>query len=235
MFLTPYFEKTDDLVSVTQAQASQFAKSIAQDFNPIHDIGAKRFCVPGDLLFALVLSQYGLRQKMNFRFSGMVGEGVLLKFPHEIQDEFILQDNHGKSYLSSHRSGDTSHNEAQIESFIRNYVAFSGLNFPHIMVPLMKQHQVMVNPSRPLVIYESMSFELSTLDFTQIELSLVKQQLQLEGKRGNVILNFEFHRDRALVGTGIKRLVLSGLRPYETQPLQMLCDNYEASRVRFST
>lgn len=54
MFLSPYFLKQNQSISVSAQQASDFAKKIAQDFNPIHDVGAKRFCVPGYLLFALV-------------------------------------------------------------------------------------------------------------------------------------------------------------------------------------
>ncbi|MGL5048946.1 MAG: DUF3581 family protein, partial [Shewanella sp.] len=68
MFLAPYFLKQNQAISVSAQQASDFAKKIAQDFNPIHDVGAKRFCVPGDLLFALVLTQYGLSQSMKFGF-----------------------------------------------------------------------------------------------------------------------------------------------------------------------
>jgi hypothetical protein len=48
MFLSPYFTKQDQSVFISAQQASDFAKKIAGDFNPIHDVGAKRFCVPGD-------------------------------------------------------------------------------------------------------------------------------------------------------------------------------------------
>ncbi|MGM8892055.1 DUF3581 family protein, partial [Psychrobacter sp. 1Y1] len=79
MFLSSYFKKENQSVSITPQQASDFAKIVAQDFNPIHDVAAKRFCVPGDLLFALVLNEYGLSQKMTFNFAGMVGDGVKLQ------------------------------------------------------------------------------------------------------------------------------------------------------------
>ena len=55
MFLENYCRITDDKISFTRQQASDFAKQIADDFNPLHDIQAKRFCVPGDLLFSLIL------------------------------------------------------------------------------------------------------------------------------------------------------------------------------------
>lgn len=234
MFLSNYFKKENQSVTITPAQASDFAKSIAQDFNPIHDEGAKRFCVPGDLLFALVLNQYGLSQKMTFNFAGMVGDGVQLQFPDDIAEDFDIRDSKDKCYLEVHRSGDVRHCDAQIESFIRKYVAFSGLNFMHILVPMMKQHQVMINPARPLVIYESMSFDLTTLDFTEVSLKLVKQELQVEGKRGDVTLTFELLSGDTIVGTGVKTLVMSGLRPYEEESALQMCDAYESRRVAFS-
>ncbi|GIU49941.1 hypothetical protein TUM4438_34630 [Shewanella sairae] len=234
MFLSTYFKKENQSVTITPAQASDFAKSIAQDFNPIHDVGAKRFCVPGDLLFALVLNQYGLSQKMTFNFAGMVGDGVQLQLPDDVAEDFAIRDNKDKCYLEVHRSGDVRYCETQIESFIRKYVAFSGLNFMHILVPMMKQHQMMINPARPLVIYESMSFDLTTLDFTEVSLKLVEQDLQIEGKRGDVTLTFELLSGDTVVGTGVKTLVMSGLRPYEQESAQQMCETYEGRRIAFS-
>ncbi|NMH65918.1 DUF3581 domain-containing protein [Shewanella salipaludis] len=233
MFLAPYFSKQDQTLAVSAQQASDFAKKIAQDFNPIHDVGAKRFCVPGDLLFSLVLTQYGLSQKMRFSFAGMVGDGVELIFPETVADSFSICDRRDKTYLHVERHGDISRCDAQTEAFIRSYVAFSGLNFIHILVPMMKQHQVMINPDRPLVIYESMSFDLTTLDFVDVSLSLVDQELKIDGKRGDVTLTFELHSGDTLVGTGVKTLVMSGLRPYEEDKAQQMCAQYESYRDAF--
>jgi hypothetical protein len=233
MFLKPYFKKENKTVLITPSQASDFAKVVAQDFNPIHDVGAKRFCVPGDLLFSLVLGEYGLSQKMSFTFQGMVGDGVKLQFPDSVDEQFGIHDDKDKLYLNVGRYGDVRNCETQIESFIRSYVAFSGLNFIHVLVPMMKQHQVMINPARPLVIYESMSFDLTTLDFTQVTLSLVDQELVVDGKRGNVTLKFELHSGDTLVGTGVKTLVMSGLRPIEADKVQEMCDTYEGRRTSF--
>ncbi|AAN56985.1 DUF3581 domain-containing protein [Shewanella oneidensis MR-1] len=233
MFLSPYFLKQNQSISVSAQQASDFAKKIAQDFNPIHDVGAKRFCVPGDLLFALVLTQYGLSQSMKFTFAGMVGDGVELQFPEQVNDSFSICDNRDKTYLNVSRLGDISRCDAQTESFIRHYVAFSGHNFIDILMPLMKQHQVMINPDRPLVIYESMSFDLTTLDFVEVQLSLVQQELKIDGKRGDVTLHFELHSGDTLVGTGIKTLVMSGLRAYEEDQVQQMCAAYEGRKTDF--
>lgn len=78
MFLTAYHSNQQHQFQFTRQQASHFAKLVAGDFNPIHDEDSKRFCVPGDLLFAVLLQKEGISQKMRFDFSGMVSDGVAL-------------------------------------------------------------------------------------------------------------------------------------------------------------
>ncbi len=233
MFLTPYFKKENKTITILADQASDFAKGVAHDFNPIHSVGAKRFCVPGDLLFSLVLVEYGLSQKMKFNFASMVGAGVELQFPKTVGQQLEIRDDKDKLYLKAERQGEVRHCQTQIESFIRSYVAFSGLNFTHVLVPMMAQHQVMINPARPLVIYESMSFDLTALDFEQVNLSLVEQDLKVNGKRGDVILKFELHSGDQLVGTGLKTLVMSGLRPYNAGQVKNMVGIYERYRTDF--
>lgn len=68
MFLDRFHTIQDGCVHISASQASQFAKEVAGDFNPIHDPDARRFCVPGDLLFAVVVSRFGLSRHMTFQF-----------------------------------------------------------------------------------------------------------------------------------------------------------------------
>ncbi|KFZ39053.1 hypothetical protein HR45_01250 [Shewanella mangrovi] len=226
MFLTDYFNKQNNNITITRKQASDFAKNVAGDVNPIHDEDAKRFCVPGDLLFSLVLNEYGLSQHMQFRFEGMVADGVPLHF-REASDELIrVEDEQGKAYLQATRGGEKRYCDKQITSFIRSYVAFSGLNFTHAIVPLMQEHQLMINPARPLVIYESMGFELSSLDFEDVELQLVDKVMEVDGKRGDVTLTFKLMSGDTQVGTGCKTLVMSGLRPIDPQAIDEMIAEY---------
>ncbi len=98
MFLTPYFSTEDNQFQFTREQASHFAKKVAADFNPIHEKTNKRFCVPGDLLLAVLLQKEGISQKMRFDFSaGMVGNGIALEGYVISEKESSLVDEKAKS------------------------------------------------------------------------------------------------------------------------------------------
>jgi hypothetical protein len=225
MFLSPFVQQSADEFSFSAAQASRFAKQIAMDFNPIHDEDSKRFCVPGDLLFAYLLSQYGLTESLSCRFEGMVSANVLL---HCVQAEETVQiaDQNGKVYLSLRQTGER-HNKCQfIEQLVKDYVRFSGMNFPHILQPLMKQHQLMINPQRPLVIYQSMTLEFNRFSDNCPTLHLSSSELAIDGKRGNVLLQFELRDGQEVVGKGEKRMILSNLVPYDEAQMQAMVDFY---------
>ncbi|USD42273.1 DUF3581 domain-containing protein [Vibrio sp. SCSIO 43135] len=233
MFLTPYFSTQDNQFQFTREQASHFAKKVAGDYNPIHDEDNKRFCVPGDLLFAVLLQKEGISQKMRFDFSGMVNDGIALSIENKCEKESSVVDANGKEYLHMSREGETSHNAAFIEHVVTNYVQFSGMNFPHIMVPLMEEQQMMINCQRPLVIYESMEVEFDRLDLTHPEVDFTGATFEVEGKRGVVTLNFAFKEGDEIVGKGVKRMVASGLKPYDQESVDDLVNRFNARKDLF--
>jgi hypothetical protein len=194
MNLEKYYTLDGSRLSFTRQQASDFAKSVAGDFNPIHDIDSKRFCVPGDLLFSIIVHHYGLRQTMGISFSGMVGDDTTLILPEVDAREISIYDEHDKKYLDVSTNGEHSHNPVLIESLTRNYVKFSGETFPLVLVPLMKQNNVMINPERPLVIYDHMRISLDRLDIDSVNLALSDSIFRLYGKRGDVALNYDSGR-----------------------------------------
>ncbi|QXO18940.1 MULTISPECIES: DUF3581 domain-containing protein [Gammaproteobacteria] len=233
MFLAPYFSNQDHQFQFTREQASHFAKRVAGDFNPIHDEDSKRFCVPGDLLFAVLLKREGISQKMRFDFSGMVGDGTALHIENKCSKESAVVDESGKEYLHMNREGEVSHDAAFIEHVVTNYVQFSGMNFPHIMVPLMEEQQMMINCQRPLVIYESMEVEFSRLDLTHPEVEFTGATFDVEGKRGIVTLNFAFKEEGEQVGSGVKRMVASGLKPYNQADIDDLVSRFNERKDAF--
>jgi hypothetical protein len=221
-------------LQITAEQASHFAKSVAGDFNPLHDPDNRRFCIPGDLLFTALLQHYGVSRQMHFRFSGMVNGDTVLLLEEEPGQAYEIRDAAGKTYLHVDRSGEVTRDSQLIERLARHYVAFSGHNFPHILVPLMQAQGVMINPDRPMVIYESMAFELARLDIPNVDLRLADSQMTTDGKRGDVRLTFEFVCGEQVVGSGCKRLLLSGLKPYEQDGMDRLVNIYLARRDNYS-
>lgn len=229
-FLRPFHDEHNGTVRISVTQASRFAKEIAGDFNPLHDPDSRRFCVPGDLLSALVFARYGISQQMECHFRGMVGEGASLVFPESPDAHIVVQDTHGKTYLEVIRQGPVLRDPVSIEYLIRAYVAFSGESFPHLLVPLMRQHGVMIHPSRPLVIYERMSLHLAELPTTPVtdalEPRIETTAMRVEGKRGEVDIRYALRWQGKPLATGNKQLVLSGLRPYEETTVQALVQEY---------
>lgn len=237
-FLHNYYRQSDDgIISVSAKQGSGFAKQIADDFNPIHHSDSRRFCVPGDLLFSIAVERYGLRAKMSFSFLDLLNADVEVKYPPQEPDSsFDLQllNAAGKATLGIQYSGEADHNEQRQESLVRNYVAFSGHNFPDILVPLMRDKNVMFNPKRPLVIYESMHLSFEHFDFSELQVELAETSLEVNGKRGDARLNFNLNADQAMVGKGYKTLILSGLRDYEEDAIESMRAEYAASKIDYA-
>ncbi len=226
MTIEKYYHLEDSKLSFTRQQASEFAKSEAGDFNPIHDVDSKRFCVPGDLLFSVIIRHYGLRQVMGFSFSGMVNDEVTLYLPKVQAREISIYDDNDKKYLDISSNGKTSQDRKLIDSLTSSYVAFSGHTFPHVLVPLMQENNLMINTERPLVIYDHMRIALDTLDIDEVSLSLTDSEFRLYGKRGDVALNFDLNCNGEKIGKGQKKMVLSGLREFDQNKIDELVRAY---------
>ena len=233
MSIESYYTLKESKLSFTRQQASDFAKTVAGDFNPIHDTDSKRFCVPGDLLFSVIIRHYGLRQIMGFSFSGMVNDEVTLYLPKVQAREISIYDDSDKKYLDVSSNGGTSRNEKLIDSLISNYVEFSGNTLPHALVPLMKENNAMVNTNRPLVIYDHMRIALDTLDIDEVTLSLADSLFRIYGKRGDVALNFDLSCNGEVVGKGQKKLVLSGLREFDQSKIGELIHAYDQRKIEY--
>ena len=232
MQIEKYFIENGGKVSFSKEMGSNFAKRVAGDFNPIHDEDNKRFCVPGDLLFSVLLHKFGINKKMHVSFSGMVGDSASLNFL-EIDNNIQVQDDNGKDYLTVERSGDNTQNPQLINAIIEKYVTFSGQTFPHILVPLMEEAGMMINPARPLVIYENMCLELNNLDIDQPQLEVSESTLTVDGKRGTAILTFNIINHGTLVGQGSKQMVLSSLRAYDAEKISTLASDYDHRKQNY--
>ncbi|MDP7592255.1 MAG: DUF3581 family protein [Litorilituus sp.] len=233
MFIEQYCAINNEKISFTRQQGSDFAKQVANDFNPLHDVEAKRFCVPGDLLFSVIIAKAGLHKEMSFNFSGMVNDGIHLTFPNEITGNFEVNDNNGKNYLSVEASGEKSTCPALINALTKAYVSFSGYTFPDILVKLMSEKNVMINPARPMVMYQAMEINLQRLDIESLSLQLAQTSLSIEGKRGDAWLEFDLVSEGEVVGHGKKHMLLSGLREYCQDNIDALIEQYKTSKTHY--
>ncbi len=224
--LKSYINQEEDKFFFSQQQASDFAKNVAGDFNPIHNIGAKKFIVPGDLLFSLILQQSGLSSDMKFTFSGMVRDNTKLHFESLSENKVALTDDKDKEYVACETLGEVISDEQVVTDFIREYVSFSGKAFPHLLVSLMQQENVMINLDRPMIIYESMEIKLETLDLNHLKLELHESSFDVTGKRGRVCLQFDILSADEKVGCGKKYMLLSGLREYDQSKIDIMIADY---------
>jgi uncharacterized beta-barrel protein YwiB (DUF1934 family) len=231
MFVEEFCTQKDDTFTFSRQQGSDFAKKIAGDFNPLHDIDNKRFCVPGDLLFSLSLARYGVSESMTFDFQGMIGGESELHF-EESETEIVVKDQKDKNFMSVARTGNISKNETFVEGLIRSYVAFSGETFPHIIVALMQEEGVMVNAERPMVIYDNMKLSFTAFTESAPEVVLKSSKFDVNGKRGLVTMEFDLRADGQSIGSGEKQIIMSGLRPLEQEGIDLLVEIYNQAKAK---
>lgn len=237
MDVSDYCTLTPTGVCFDEAGASAFAKGVAGDFNPIHDPGSKRFCVPGDLLFSVLLARYGVHADTGVRFVGMLDAGVTLELPPALDKRLHLADARDREVLDFFVSGTCHDGPEFVSGLSLAYVQFSGATFPDILVPLMRDAGVMINPARPLVIYKDMALRVSSsvpaAEASKLRLTLSESELSITGKKGVARLGFHIDAGDVRVGVGEKNLVLSGLRPFDDAAMATLVADYEALRRSF--
>ncbi len=210
----------------TQSQGNVFAKEVAGDFNPIHDVGAKRFCVPGDLLFAVLLHRFGVYKQLKLDLNAMVTADVLVPLPDALTGNDAIYDASERHLLTLETANENSTNPDFIRALTMEYVRFSGKTFPDILVDLMRRNDVMINPARPLVIYKDMSVQLDSFHSENIALELSNATLEVDGKKAKACLEFTISSNNDTIGQGKKNMVLGGLREYDEAAMQAIVDQY---------
>jgi len=212
MNIKDYYQLDGDQLQFTEAQASEFAKAIAGDFN----------------------DRYGVSSDMKVKFEGLLAAGVALTLPATMSNHIVLNDAADKTYLEVNTSGDTVSDQQAVAALTQEYVEFSGKTFPDILVELMRKEGVMINPSRPLVIYTDMALSLTTTDLSSPTLKLADTSLAVDGKKGVATLRFELHDNNQLVGTGEKNMVLGGLREYDEAAMSSIVEQYQQWKTAYA-
>lgn len=233
MFTEEYYTKENDRYSFSKQQGSDFAKGIAGDFNPLHDVTNSRFCIPGDLLFSVMLTKFGVSQHMTFDFQGMVAGDMPVIFSQN-DTGVIAKNDKQKVVLEQTVSGENTFEQEFIEGLIRSYVAFSGKTFPHIINRLMKEKGSMINTKKPMVIYDEMSLQFERFSKRSPEVHLVSCNFDVNGKRGLITMNFDLRAGSDSIGSGEKKIIMGGLRPYVQSDIDYLVDVYNEGRTAYN-
>ena len=231
MNLSEYFNIDGSTLSFEPALASEFAKQVAGDFNPLHNPDNKRFCVPGDLLFSVLLNRYGVYENVSVEFLGMLDGKSTVTLPAKMNDAQRFSDSRDREVLVATCSGNKTDDAAFISELTEQYVRFSGKTFPDVLEPLMREHNVMIHPTRPLVIYQSMRLSMNALSGTQLSVEMESANLSFECKKGTLELAFTLKAGSESIGTGAKAMVLGGLRAYDAQAMQGVVDDYNALKT----
>jgi hypothetical protein len=79
-----------------------------------------------------------------------------------------------------------------------------------------------------------MSVDLDRLDVTGPELVLEKATLDVNGRRGKVLMQFRLTSDQGDFGHGEKSMILSGLRSADPAALQGMLDDYMGFKAAYT-
>ena len=176
--------------------------------------------MPGDLVFSEAIRRYGLHQSMEFNFLEMLSADSPIRYSNERSKSYQYVSNRNeKKVMDIHIEGSQIENNSLADEFTQAYVRFSALSFPTILVPLMKKHHVMINVDRPLIVYKSMSFNIFQTGFDHINIELIESTLEVDGKRGNACFIFSMSSNGSVIGKGMKKLILSGLREFNEEKI----------------
>ena len=228
--LSAFHHRDGDRLWVDADQGSRFAKQVAGDHNPLHDVDAPRFCVPGDLLFALITQRYGLSRRFALSFRGMLRANTPLVFPPPSGSEFAIAGDDGREYV--HVTHDTllPSDEAARLALIRAYVGCSGETFPDRLCPLLAKAGVMFNPQRPFLVYDSMALELERAPGTDVAVTPQDASLTVNGKRADVQFDYRIEDGGGVIGHAAKWMLVSGLRAYDEDTMTAVIGAYQARR-----
>jgi hypothetical protein len=231
-WLDDFYNADSDQLWVTADQGSRFAKEIAGDHNPLHDAESSRFCVPGDLLFALIVRRYGLARHFSLSFRGMLRAGTRLSFPSQPAQAFTIADENDRDTVEVQYDRPVTTDPAALLALIEAYVASSGETFPDRLGPLLAEAGVMFNPQRPFLVYDGMALDIQRAPGTDVRVTPADASLAVNGKRADVQFDYRIADGDGALGEASKRMVVSGLRPYDAEAMTAVIAAYHARRAR---
>ena len=98
----------------------------------------------------------------------------------------------------------------------------------------MADNGVMITPSRPLVIYESMSLTMKEVLFDKVSTEVDDVFMEMTGKRAKVAISFTLSSEKQIIGAGAKNLVIASLRPYDQDLCSIMVNEYLKKRDAYT-
>ena len=227
MFVDQYYTCHEENFYFPKHKSSAFAKQIAKDFNPLHDVKNRRFCVPGDLIFSAILSKFGANKEMTFDFKRMIN-GIEALNVVSSNESISVKNIQNEEMISIHRGGEITHDKVFINGFIRSYVEFSGKMFPEVILNAMKKSGVMPSLKRPLIIYVKMSFSLNVFSSNRPQVMLRETVFEKLGRKGVMSLYFDVWVNGEIIGFGEKKIFIGSVCPCDPSALQVYINSYNA-------
>jgi hypothetical protein len=78
-----------------------------------------------------------------------------------------------------------------------------------------------------------MSIHLENVDFTSVKLIESTSKLTIDGKRGYACLEFDLISDGVAVGHGKKHMLLSGLREYCQETIDVIVNDFNNTKAAY--
>lgn len=214
MDISEYYDCIDGEIHFNDLKASQFAKNVSNDQNPIHDHDNKNYCIPGDLIFSMCADVLGLGSETDLYLHHPIGKNssILIK---EAKDGFYLgRDQSGIKIFTYRKNGETT-DICDTGNFLNCFARVTETLFEDAIHPQLKQKGLMINPSSPSVVLTSISIRKSENSKPVHKIKPDESVATGNVKRAKVTAKYTMNDlyDNS-IGEARKTLFISGLREY---------------------
>lgn len=218
----------NDVFRFIPTACSAYARNVAKDFNPIHSHLAKKYCVPGDLIFALITEMHGAHNYMRVDFLNRVGAECKLFFDTK-RIALALLDVDKKLYAELATAGDKSVCPKRLKTVSNVVVSCTSGYFPYKLIDNLREENVMLSIRRSMVMLKSIEVELRNIhSASSLVAKYQSSGLELSGKRGEVKVYFQlFDDDGISVGFVTKTVLIIGIEKFNDKASKQYLDDYE--------
>lgn len=219
----------DSLFKFNAVACDAYARNVVKDFNPIHNHLAKNYCVPGDLIFALMVERGGVHGSMRMDFLNRVGKDSEYIFVSG-KAGMALLDRGNKVQAQLIGSGDASVCVKCISAVSDAVLSCTSSYFPYKMMRSLRAENLMLSGCRSLVILKSIEVNVSDLHFaSDLTAVFCSSSLRHSGRRGTIDAHFQLVGGNGQVlGQVIKTALIIGIERFNGKRSAQYLENYES-------